>query len=310
MRLLGCAIVRDEADIIETMVRHNLAYVDELAIVDHASTDGTSQILAALAAEGLPIRVTKDLDPRFRQKAVINALVQDRLRERDADWIFAIDADEFIAAPSRDALHRTLAGLPADRPGRLDWPTYLPSFATDAPLPARLAHPRRVREPGHTFRKMALPRAALLRPGVEIGFGQHVLEASAPGVAVPDPIPVPTAELEIAHVPIRSAEQFALKATTGWLSIVAQERRRVPEAGQWREAFDWIVRGGSVDLAMLEGFAANYSVPPADWRPVGSLLVEAPPFLQPVAERYRSLAKRRTLAWALRHAERLLLAPP
>ena len=308
MRLLGCAIVRDESDIIELMVRHNLAYLDGLAIVDHASTDGTSQILAALAAEGLPISVTREADPKFQQKRHVNAMVRHWLRDSDVDWFFPIDADEFVAAPSRDALRRTLAALPPDRPGRLEWTTYVPDFESRVPLAARLAHPRRVTDPGHVFRKMALPRAVLERPDIEIGFGQHVLESAQPGVAVPEPCPVPRDEIEIAHVPIRSPEQFALKATTGWLSIVAQERRRVAEAGQWRDAFDLIVRGAPVDHAMLERFAANYSVPPADWRPVGSLIVDAAPFLQPVVERYRALAKTRTLAWALRHAERLLIA--
>jgi hypothetical protein len=308
MRLLGCAIVRDESDIIELMVRHNLAYLDGLAIIDHASTDGTSQILAALVAEGLPITVTREADPKFRQKAHINALVRHWLQASDVDWFFVIDADEFIAAPSREAMRRTLAALPADRPGRLEWPTYLPDFEPGLPLAARLAHPRRVTDPGHAFRKMALPRAALSPAGIEIGFGQHVLESAQPEVVVPEPFPVPRDEIAIAHVPIRSPEQFALKVTTGWLSLVAGERRRVAEAGQWRDAFDLIVRGASIDRAMLERFAANYSVPPADWRPVGSLIVDAAPFLQPVVERYHALAKQRTLAWALRHAERLLIA--
>jgi hypothetical protein len=51
MRLVGATIVRDAADIIEAFVRHNLTVLDGLAIVDHGSVDGTSEILGALVAE-------------------------------------------------------------------------------------------------------------------------------------------------------------------------------------------------------------------------------------------------------------------
>lgn len=309
MRLLGLTLVRDESDIIELMVRHNLAYLDGLAIIDHASTDGTSAILAALMAEGLPISITQDANPKFRQKAMINSLLRHWVHGSDFDWFFVIDADEFIAAPSREALHRTLSGLPTDRAGQLDWPTYVPAFDAGRPLADRLARPRTVVDPGHGFRKMAIPRGALSTPGIEVGFGQHVLEAARPGLAVAPAHPVPPGELALAHVPIRSPAQYALKVATGWLSLVAQERRRVAQAGQWRDAFDAITAGATLDDALLDLFAVNYSVPPADWRPVGDRIVDAEPFLQPVAERYASLAVPRTLAYALKHAERLLTAP-
>lgn len=309
MRLLGCAIVRDESDIIEPMVRHNLAFLDGLAIIDHASSDGTSEILAALIAEGLPLSVTQDANPKFRQRTLINALLRHWLHGGGFDWFFVIDADEFIATPSREAMERTLAGLPTDRAGRLEWTTYLPAFDPGRPLAERLAHPRRVTDPGHAFRKMALPREVLSQAGVEVDFGQHNLVATRPGTTIPEPHPVPADELAIAHVPIRSPAQYALKVTAGWLSLVAQERRRVAHGGQWRDAFDAITQGATLDDAALETFAVNYSVPPGFWREVAGRIVDAAPFLRPVEERYAHLAKPRTLAWALKHAERLLTAP-
>ena len=60
MRIVGVAMVRNEADIVEAFVRHNLTQVDALTVVDHGSTDGTSEILAALVAEGLPLALERD----------------------------------------------------------------------------------------------------------------------------------------------------------------------------------------------------------------------------------------------------------
>jgi glycosyltransferase involved in cell wall biosynthesis len=52
MKLFGAAMLRNEADIVESFVRHNLSLLDGLLVVDHGSSDGTSEILDALVTEG------------------------------------------------------------------------------------------------------------------------------------------------------------------------------------------------------------------------------------------------------------------
>lgn len=309
MRILGFMIVRDEADIIETTIRHNLVLLDELRVVDHGSTDGTSEILAALAAEGLPLRVTNDANPRFRQTAMTNSLVRQTLWGTPVDWIVPIDADEFLAAHDRADLERTLGGFPRDRPSLLAWPTCIPSFDAQVPLVERLAHPRRVTDPGHAFRKVVVPRAVLELRGVEIDNGNHGLAASVPGTTVPAGFPVPREQLAMIHVPIRSADQFLVKCATGWLSVVAQERRRPSYSFHWRDAFDAIVAGVSVDDAMLTAAAVNYGIPRAAWRDVAGLVEDAPPFLLASEVRYAHLARPSGIGRVLKHAERLLTAP-
>ena len=48
MRRLGTAIVRNEADIVEAFVRHNVALLDGIALVDHGSIDATPDIAERL----------------------------------------------------------------------------------------------------------------------------------------------------------------------------------------------------------------------------------------------------------------------
>jgi len=303
-------IVRDEADIVELTMRHNLALLDGIAVVDHGSTDGTSEILAALAAERLPIFVTPDANPRFRQKAMINPLVRHAVMTTDVDWIFVIDADEFIAARSRVDLESTLRGLPTDRHAILAWPTRVPvSFDASVSLAERLDRTRRVVNPGQRHAKMALPRQVLLRSGIEIGAGQHELEAMRPDLAVAPGHPLPESELSIAHVPIRTSDQYIRKCAAGWLSVVAQERRRVYHTVQWRDAFDAYVAGEPFDDAMLTAAAINYGIPRESWGDYTGRLEDAPPFLLAHEERYRGLARKRGPGALLKHAERLLTAP-
>ena len=57
---LGIAMVKNEADVIEAFVRHNLGFMDALAIVDNDSIDGTREILVQLQQEGLPIILFDD----------------------------------------------------------------------------------------------------------------------------------------------------------------------------------------------------------------------------------------------------------
>ena len=89
MRLLGCMIVRDESDAIELVVRHNLALLDGIAVIDHGSVDGTREILGALVDEGLPVSVSDDPWPALEQKARINAVARHAFAtwlRSDRDW--------------------------------------------------------------------------------------------------------------------------------------------------------------------------------------------------------------------------------
>ena len=49
MKVVGLYLVRNEADIIETNLRHHFAAViDEAIVIDNGSTDGTIEIVADL----------------------------------------------------------------------------------------------------------------------------------------------------------------------------------------------------------------------------------------------------------------------
>src|ERR1700681_2600267 len=112
MRLFGVAMVRNEADVIEAFVRHNLSVLDGLAIVDHGSFDATSDILAKLQAEKLPLHIERDDRPEYFQSARTTALVRETLRREQADFVFALDADEFLKCPSRQTLEQALGDVP------------------------------------------------------------------------------------------------------------------------------------------------------------------------------------------------------
>jgi len=87
MKLWGVAMARNEADVIEAFIRHNLTVLDGLAIVDHGSTDATPAILAALSAEGLPLQTEVNTALEFRQSEIVTQLARRILATTDADFI-------------------------------------------------------------------------------------------------------------------------------------------------------------------------------------------------------------------------------
>ena len=59
MKIASISMVKNEADIIESFVRHTLRFVDVMYIIDHLSTDNTWIILNNLQAEGLPLILSR-----------------------------------------------------------------------------------------------------------------------------------------------------------------------------------------------------------------------------------------------------------
>src|SRR6476646_8028016 len=93
--MVGVSVVKNEADIIEANVRHNLRYLDRIVVFDHDSCDATPRILDALAKEGLPVTLlTRRADKRefgFWQGEFMTALAKLAFDQHGADQVFPID---------------------------------------------------------------------------------------------------------------------------------------------------------------------------------------------------------------------------
>jgi hypothetical protein len=212
MRLFGVAMVRDEADVIEAFVRHNLSLLDGLAIVDHGSIDGTSDILAKLQAEGLALRVIPDAEAAFFQSLRMTEVARETLAREHADFVFALDADESLKIESRPRLERVLAVVPPGLHALARWLTDVPDdfeTADGAFGPGHLW--RRLETERHAMHKAIVGRSLLDQPEAFITGGNHVV--SMPGAAKPPPhARLPSDVVAYAHCPVRSREQLTGKS--------------------------------------------------------------------------------------------------
>lgn len=279
MRLVGIAMVRNEADIIEAFVRHNLSRLDGLLVIDHRSDDRTRDILAALAREGLSLTLTLDDERAQRQPENITRLAREAFAH-GADCVVPLDADEFLKVPDRAAFERTLSSLPPDLCAALEWQTYVPEGHADAAHPLAAARRRRVVE-AHGLYKIVLTRSFAHAPAAVVGPGNHtVLMMGSQQDLARTPVRLarlPSAIAALAHFPVRSIDQLVRKIEVGWAAHCAAARSDPTLAFHWRELHEKIAAQGPPTPARLREIALNYGVPMARWQPAADVaMVEDP----------------------------------
>jgi len=248
--IAGLCLAKNEADIIEAMVRHNLGYLDRLHVVDHDSADATPKILAALAAE-FPGRLTWESDAirGYVQAAITNARLRPLLAETGAAQVVVVDADEFIRAEPqhfRDSL------LASEVPVLLPWVTYVPTGADDRAEPnpvARIIHRREKERPQVV--KSTVPAGIGRR--ARISQGNHTVSGFSGGPAVQ------IDGLSLAHFPVRSCEQLTSKVLIGVWNIRLRGQLGRSEALQWQKLYDQIMEGDALTEADLQEVAVNYA---------------------------------------------------
>jgi hypothetical protein len=276
MRLFGVSMVRNEADVIEAFVRHNLSVLDGLMVIDHGSQDGTSQILAALADEGLPLRIVNDGNHGFHQSEQLTRAARATLMRERADYVFPLDADEFLKVPSRKALEEALAKVPPDEHASIHWITYVPEFYDAVARPLRPADLHwRLREERHGTYKAIVGRA-FLQPSQYLIDGSHLVDDPT-NSKPPGHMRLSKEVIALAHCPVRSAAQLERKVVLGYEAHLATTPENDRHAFHWRDLYGEIRAGRALTAERLEEIAANYGLPREKWLPLAKIdLVEDP----------------------------------
>jgi len=178
VKLVMTLLVRDEADIVDSMLAFHLnAGVDFVIATDHASRDGTSEILERYVREGYA-HVLRAEGDELRQPTWVTRMARLAATDFGADWVINSDADEFWWPRGKD-LKDVLAYLPA-RYGivRGLWRFFIPQLESDdffaERMTLRLSPEAAINSPSSPFRPTAKV-AHRADPRIRVGFGNHEL---------------------------------------------------------------------------------------------------------------------------------------
>lgn len=288
MRSVSVSVVKNEADVIEAMVRHNLQYLDHMTFIDNGSIDGTFEILTALRDEGLPIDLRQDASAGHLQTTFINRFVNGPDCDRSG-FVFFLDGDEFLSSDA-DLFREFLDARPGSF--RISWKTYVPTprdNPRDPNVVTRITMAR-LREPSVNDAKAVL--SPVDQGPVMVKHGNHGLR----GVTLASH-PV----IRLAHFPVRSARQIACKALLGAWNVELRGRVGL-EATQWFQIAETIRKEGLPSAAALRAIGASYR----SRRPIA---LSADPLKSPVPFdlRYGGLAKDPLLSGMIDFVDRLVL---
>ena len=261
-KIVGLAMVKNESDIIEAFVRHNLLYLDTMHIIDNDSIDGTKEILVAMQKEGLPITIYDDPGFGNFHSERLTKLFHKVIPIEKPDYTFWLDADEFLLVESRAKLEANLAMIPIGQVGLIQWKTFIPEPTKEPKQsidPLRDIQYRRISEKGVYCHK-SIATSKLYNPSLVISQGGHrMLDASGreiPQTSMPD--------IWLGHFPIRSIEQLTMKAVVGWLAQVKRNKiQNTP--GDWfqiHKLYDKIVYGGGVKQEDITDYTLQYAANP------------------------------------------------
>ena len=122
MKIISFTMVNNESEIIESFIRYNYNFVDEMVIIDNGCTDSTIKIIRKLIGEGFKITVYDESLEAYNQYRLDNKYLTKIANEKNPDIILPLDADEFLTGDTNP--REVLEALSLDRIYYITWRWY------------------------------------------------------------------------------------------------------------------------------------------------------------------------------------------
>jgi len=231
-------VVRDEAEILAFNLHYHLSVgFDRIFVLNHCSNDGTQAILDQFRCDDRVVCMS-EANPTFDHEKLANVLLEHVVAQCAPDWIFLLDADEFLVVRKpliEFLLEKERAGVTY---GTIKWLNSLPQPGIGHLLRTTLFYEpwaeREWQHEGHFRKAFAKPQ-----PGLRVVVGGHYfrIECSAPeDDGNKTPVLLPLTQAHLCHYENRLNAQGLLRK---WQNLVEHliEPNYPPDA-PWHEKID------------------------------------------------------------------------
>lgn len=221
MRIVGVVRTLNEDDIIEAVLRHHLALMDAVIVLDDGSNDQTTEIVSALRDEGLNIELIKRRCVIFDEGNRNTFLYLIATVHYSADWVVFFDADEFIdLGRASVSLKSYLRAVPSNYEGvTVKMVNYIDSVEDnhdEVSVPKRMVWRHIV--PHEVYKVMV--RALSAPESITIHAGNHMAYRGGQPLNL-----FASDDVLLAHYPRRSGWHNIYKVVIGRLKITAAGSR-------------------------------------------------------------------------------------
>lgn len=250
MKIYIVSMIRNEIDIIADFLSFYLNIADRLIIADMQSSDGTREIIDEVSSETQRVECVNFPYSGMYQAETLTALSK-RAFDDGADWVFFIDADEFLRIDDRLALESYLKSF-GSQVMHLPWINLVPSsygafgafdLSQDFFWSGRTSH----------FKKVAISaHYALRHPDFLLEAGSHNVKPHRAAPSEAEQLGLP-----LMHVPVRSAERTKHKAFNALGTQKHKHNRAIGEGVHHKANVDFLA-GRKIEDILLNGIAQDY----------------------------------------------------
>lgn len=226
-------MIKNEGDIIGDFLDQILELFDFIYILDHESRDGTYEVCQQIAAKDERVQLYRLASRGYPQSQATTWFTHEIFRRNRPEWLFLLDADEFLPFNSKKEFQTKLASLPQDKCLGMEWHNIIPEDLIEwNGLSAMIfLEASKIGQ----FPKVAIPRGVIDTMGekLTVSQGNHF-------VSIDDNIraEVQDAPFVLYHLPYRSIRQAEQKLLLGNLAYYNSPSRRLGKGFHWVQMAD------------------------------------------------------------------------
>lgn len=257
MKIVSFTMVNNESEIIESFIRYNYNFLDEMYIIDNGCTDNTIKILHNLINDGYKIVIYDESLEAYDQFRLDNKYLNKIIKESDPDLIIPLDADEFIISDHKDP-RKEMEKLSLDKIYYVNWQWYVMTEKDDVKetfIPRRLKYclKRTVwnYSDGTPVTKVILPARYFKEKKLTMSMGHHTVYGDK-SIAIEE-----INNIKLAHYRAISEEQLVYKTCCYTMRDIATMGNNI-ETAQRTNQLAKIESGISMHDAAIEASYAGY----------------------------------------------------